>query len=257
MQSLKFGSYLIRGIRAGLPCSALHLNRMHSCFSPEMICSINISIPPIGACTPLTQWTIATNRAEAVKAYSCLPSTPDHYHIYCDGSKRPEGAGAAAIEPCRNKHFKQYLKPETSILIAELMGILFGIQLAKNLPKTALHCTIHVDSHPAIFALTVRSQSKRATKVTTRIRIALDELSSQRPDLMVDFFWVPSHEGIAGNSAAHALAGEATRLSVLNKVQKPTSAAETSTAVNPKSPSTRKPAVKLRVKKVATHTVKE
>lgn len=121
-------------------------------------------------------------------------------HFFTDGSKMAGKAGAAFVVSGQSALFP--LLPYTSVFSAELFAILQALIYAyeQNLNKLI----IFSDSYSALTAIKNTFTDNPLVKLIHQYYIKL-----QLPKT-VKFCWIPSHVGIAGNTAADAAAKAAT-----------------------------------------------
>lgn len=122
----------------------------------------------------------------------------NHLLIYTDGSKTPQGTGAAFYSTSLTSKFK--LHPLSSILSAELLAIRESIKTT-IVRKTSTKVLIVTDSLSSLKCL-------QSIKPSHPLAINIKDLlyiSFQRR-IEISFLWVPSHKGIRGNERADELA---------------------------------------------------
>lgn len=122
--------------------------------------------------------------------------------IYTDGSRSPQGVGAAAIV-FKNGHRMGTMKIRLGSAgsftehQAELAGLIAALVLALRWPH--LHeVVIFTDSQPAIRAISRRT----AYPLVGEFYRELLRLLREHPQKMVTLHWIPGHENIAGNVCA-------------------------------------------------------
>lgn len=130
---------------------------------------------------------------------------PDYIHYYTDGSKQNDEVGCAFVET--NVANKYHLPTNCNIFTAELFAIFKAIESA--ILKDQCKILIITDSMSAIQAL---------QKTITKNYIVQDiqKTISNYEHLFVTFFWVPSHQGIAGNEMADREAVSSTLEELVN-----------------------------------------
>lgn len=113
---------------------------------------------------PLMEAEIARDRESAIEAYGELDYVDSHYHLYSNGLRIDGHVGAVALDPEHGRELLQYLGEDLfhTVFEAELVGIRLALQLVSKLPRTATHCTIHIDNQAAIRALTSRPKARPA-----------------------------------------------------------------------------------------------
>lgn len=126
----------------------------------------------------------------------------DHVAIYTDGSKSPQGVGAAAV--CGQRTFSLSLPPEASILTAELHAIKLALNFIADSVRTKF--IIFTDS---LSSVEVLSRGSLANHFTWRICEQIHLLLSSGKTVVVS--WLPSHVGILGNERADQAAKLAAR----------------------------------------------
>ena len=117
--------------------------------------------------------------------------------IYTDGSKSSDGAGFGVF----SAHFSesQPLPLHSSIFTAELSALLSAVQHCDALPFPRF--VVYSDSRSALQAL---SDLSTTHSLVSLIQTWLIRLFSRHK--IVNFCWVPSHVGLAGNERADKLA---------------------------------------------------
>ena len=141
----------------------------------------------------------------------------DHKHeaqveLYTDGSKGPQGVGAAAailIEGDNTKFRQVHLNNMASVHTAELVAINTALK-ALRYGTYGCDCVIYSDSRSALQTL----QSLNHGNLVSAIKEQVAELA--RRDNEVTFCWLPGHAGIYGNELADKKAKEAVNVKPLD-----------------------------------------
>ncbi|KAI5752553.1 hypothetical protein M8J77_018044 [Diaphorina citri] len=123
----------------------------------------------------------------------------DHVKIFTDGSKNDLGVGCALTIPERNISKRFALNKNASIFHAELLALLQSLITIKELGINK--ALIITDSLSCLQAIGNMFHENPLVKQVQ------EELSST--DSLIEFFWCPSHVGIAGNESADEEAKEA------------------------------------------------
>jgi ribonuclease HI len=127
--------------------------------------------------------------------------------IFTDGSKQGAAVGAAAVTT--NKVLVKRLPNHASIFSAEAQAILLAIDIISQ--SNNLQFLIVSDSYSCIKAIENRNlQNPLVVAILEHLHQKLNSKNS------IIFIWVPSHIGIAGNTAADATAKAALNLSISN-----------------------------------------
>ncbi|KAI5756494.1 hypothetical protein M8J77_025486 [Diaphorina citri] len=117
----------------------------------------------------------------------------NYVQIYTDGSKNETSVGCALVIPEMNIVQKVTLNQNSSIFHAELLAISESLTLVENLPISK--ALIISDSLSALQAITTLFHSNPLVQ-------NIQEKILSIPNSTIEFFWCPSHVGIAGNDAA-------------------------------------------------------
>ena len=114
----------------------------------------------------------------------------------CSGNPGPAGVGAIAIWADQTRELSEYIGEATNN-IAELTGILRGVELAKELGKPL---RLYTDSTYSIGVLTQGWKVKANKELVAKVRKAMDA----HPDTQL--FHVRGHQGVRLNEHADELA---------------------------------------------------
>lgn len=173
---------------------------------------IILPTPLAPSLTPILKGEIAADRAQAIRNFLDLPSDPTHCNLYSDGSRTPDGVGAAAIDLHGNRELIQRVGEvwRHTAYEAELAAIRLALELASTLPDDVTKCTIHTDNQTAIRALTSPPRARPGQDLILDINLYAARLRHRRPSLAITLFWIPGHENILGNERADKRAKDAT-----------------------------------------------
>lgn len=156
-------------------------------------------------CLQLAKYPKATTSVEEYLQYFNEHKHKAHVELYTDGSKSPQGVGAATaiLIKGENTKFRQvHLNDMASVHTAELVAITSALKALKY-GTTGCDCVIYSDSRSALQAL----QSLTPCKLVRTIKEQVTELA--RRDNEITFCWLPGHAGIFGNELADKKAKEA------------------------------------------------
>ena len=167
------------------------------------------TVPPAGA--PKVEPDSFCGPGEVVKkpskpkkksASATAPEKPegDEVLVYadgaCSGNPGPAGVGAIAIWADQTRELSEYIGEATNN-IAELTGILRGVELAKELGRPL---RLYTDSTYSIGVLTQGWKVKANKELVAKVRKAMDA----HPDTQL--FHVRGHQGVRLNEHADELA---------------------------------------------------
>ena len=156
-------------------------------------------------CLQLAKYPKATTSVEEYLQYFNEHKHKAHVELYTDGSKSPQGVGAATaiLIKGENTKFRQvHLNDMASVHTAELVAITSALKALKY-GTTGCDCVIYSDSRSALQAL----QSLTPCQLVWTIKEQVTELA--RRDNEITFCWLPGHAGIFGNELADKKAKEA------------------------------------------------
>ena len=120
--------------------------------------------------------------------------------IFTDGSKTTNGVGAAVVQGTIAR--TATLPQEASIFSAELHAIKMANEIIKS--SSARNFVVFTDSRSVLDALHPRNDHPLIRQILYEINIIQDQ------EKRIEYCWVPSHVGIAGNDRADAKAKSAT-----------------------------------------------
>ena len=155
-------------------------------------------LPLITTCFSTTDKKSLTSE-EQLRAVFSAHAEECHAHttpVYTDGSKTRASVGYAAIFP--QKTIKGRLHKFASIFTAELTAILLAIkEICSSQSNHSTNYTIYADSQSVLKTITNIYSSH---PIVTEIHKWLYRTSVRKKN--INFCWIPSHIGIAGNEKA-------------------------------------------------------
>ena len=159
-----------------------------------------------------TLYNIGTKSSTAPEVYRSLYNEmlsyyEDYNEIYTDGSKKDSAVSSAAVT--KNKLLVKRLPDNASIFSAEAVAVLLALDIISQSPNRRF--LILSDSHSCLASIDNRNLQN---PIVLQILEHLHQLLSS--DYTITFIWVPSHIGIAGNTAADATAKSALSLRMSN-----------------------------------------
>ena len=129
---------------------------------------------------------------------------PDHLYVYTDGSKicEPYPSTAAGLYlPSKAIAINWRLRPDHSIVSAELFAILQGLKMIQQFPPQ--DCVLFTDSKAALQM--IQSSNRNPNNLVEEIKIILICLNEHQS---VTVHWIKAHANIEGNEIADKIAKE-------------------------------------------------
>ena len=149
-------------------------------------------------------WEQRTHTILNVEQKLCENQNTKHQQIiiYTDGSKMPNGVGAAWFRD--EETYEQYKLPsEASIFTAEAFAIREALQYIKQ--NTLHNCTILTDSLSVVMAILHNNSVTKENWLITNIKLQMIELWENN----ITINWIKGHNNNIGNEKVDQLAKEA------------------------------------------------
>ncbi|EKG13846.1 hypothetical protein MPH_08978 [Macrophomina phaseolina MS6] len=149
---------------------------------------------------------IAESRELAIARHDHTRKDRETVAIYTDGSALDGHVGGAATAPTINARHTNYMGTikSTTVFAAELRGIEMALDLAEaEAAHRKRRIAVFTDNQAALRALV--TPSEQSGQYLLRSIIA-KLIGLQQQGVLIEFHWVPSHQGVPGNEEADRLA---------------------------------------------------